>query len=167
MTRLQSLLFMLFFLMVSSCSNNPITAEDIGLAGTWEADLRPNSDVSDLKGRVNFTGNRYVYTWYQLMENPHTQSRDWVPVEMEQGNIVVEKPGIVALLADFYGVPERVNAIPGQGKLTYKLEPSKSDYLIHYEIQSNQLIWKEDSNLDGDFDDIFEFPETMTYTLIK
>ena len=86
---------------------------------------------------------------------------------MEQGNIVVEAPGVMALLADFYGVPDHSDDVQSEGETGYKLEPSRSDYLIHYEIQSDQLVWKEDSNLDGDFDDVFEFPETMTYTFVK
>lgn len=168
MTHFRSILFLLpFSLIVGACSNDNVTAEDIGLAGTWEVDLSPGRDVSSLKGQVNFTGNRYVYTWFQRMEAPNLQSENWVPIEMEQGNIVVEAPGVMALLADFYGVPDHSDDVQSEGETGYKLEPSRSDYLIHYEIQNNQLVWKEDSNLDGDFDDVFEFPETMIYTFVK
>lgn len=38
------------------------------------------------------------------MENPDNRSKNWVPVEMEQGNIVIEKLGVMELLADSYGV---------------------------------------------------------------
>lgn len=153
--------------MNGACSNSNIIVEDIGLAGTWEVDLSPDSDVSNFKGQVNFTGNRYVYTWYQLREDPNIQSKNWAPIEMEQGNIVVEKPGVIALLADSYGVPNRIDDMQSQNEMSYQLEPSKSDYLIHYEIQDDQLVWMEDANLDGDFDDVFDFPETMTYTFVK
>jgi hypothetical protein len=162
------ILFLLpFSLIIVACSHNTVTVEDVGLAGTWEVDLTPGRDVSTLKGQVNFTGNRYIYTWYQLKEASSLQTEHWVPIEMEQGNIVFEQPGVMALLADFYGVPELSDAVQSQGEIGYKLEPSKSDYLIHYEVQNNQLVWKEDSNLDGDFDDVFDFPETMTYTFIE
>ncbi len=86
---------------------------------------------------------------------------------MEQGKIVAEKPGVMELLADSFGVPNRTGDAQNQDGKDYQLELSKSDYLIHYEIQNNQLVWMEDSNLDGDFDDVFEFPETVVYTLVK
>lgn len=168
MAYFRPILFLLpFSLIVGACSNDKVTAEDIGLAGTWEVDLSPGHDVSTLKGQVNFTGNRYVYTWLQRIEAPNLRSEHWAPIEMEQGNIVVEAPGVMALLADFYGVPEYIDDVQSDGEISYKLEPSKSDYLIHYEVRDNLLVWKEDSNLDGDFDDVFDFPETMTYTFVK
>ena len=169
MNYFRPILFLLpFSLIVGACSNNTVTVEDVGLAGTWEVDLTPGHGVSTLKGQVNFTGNRYVYTWYQLKEASGIQAEHWAPIEMEQGNIVIEEPGVMALLADFYGVPDHSDdVLSQQGGIGYKLEPSKSDYLIHYEVQKDQLVWKEDSNLDGDFDDVFDFPEIMTYTFIK
>lgn len=168
MTHFRPILYLLpFSLIAGGCSNDNVTVEDLGLAGTWEVDLSPGRDVSTLKGQVNFTGNRYVYTWFQREEALNLQSEGWVPIEMEQGNVVIEAPGVMALLADFYGVPEHSDDVQSGGETGYKLEPSNSDYLIHYEIQNNQLVWKEDSNLDGDFDDVFDFPETMTYRFIE
>jgi hypothetical protein len=167
MTRNVIILILSFlFFMVAGCSDNNVTAEDIGLAGIWEVDLSPDKDVSTFKGKVNFKGNRYVYTWYQLREDPDNRSKNWVPIEMEQGNIVVEKPGVMQLLADSYGVSNDSGDVQNQEVTNYQLEPSHSDYLIHYEIRDKQLVWKEDSNLDGDFEDVFDFPETVIYTLI-
>ena len=54
---------------------------------------------------------------------------------MEQGNIVAEKPGVMELLADSFGVPNRTGDAQNQDGKDYQLELSKSDYLIHYEIQ--------------------------------
>ena len=34
-------------------------------------------------------------------------------------------------------------------------------------VEGNKLTLKEDINLDGDFDDVFESAETMTYTKIN
>lgn len=70
------------------------------------------------------------------------------------------------LLADSYGLNNYIGDVQNQEITNYQLEPSNSDYLIHYEIRDKQLVWKEDSNLDGDFDDVFDFPETVVYTLI-
>lgn len=165
MTRFVIIIILSFlFFMIPACSDNNVTAEDIGLAGIWEVDLSPDDDTATFKGTVNFKGKRYVYTWYQLMENPNNRSKNWVPIEMEQGNIVVKKPGVMELLADSYGVNQTIGDFQNQQETDYQLEPSNSDYLIHYEIRDKQLVWKEDSNLDGDFDDVFEFPETVVYT---
>ena len=135
MTRYLAILILSpIFLLVSACNGNDVTTEDIGLVGIWEVDLSPDTDVSTFKGQVNFKGNRYVYTWYQLMEDPNSQSKNWAPIEMEQGNIVVEKPGVMELLADSYGVPYRIDGVQSQDETDYRLEPSKSDYLIHYKV---------------------------------
>ncbi len=88
-------------------------------------------------------------------------------MEMEQGNIVIEKPGIMKLLADSYGTPSHFSDSQSQDEIDDILKPSKSDYLIHYEIQNDKLVWMEDRNLDGDFDDVDEFPEAMIYTRVK
>ena len=168
MTRHLPILFLLpIFLVVVACDRNHIVVGDLGLAGTWEVDLSPNSNVSAFKGQVNFNGSRYQYIWYQLMEDADIQSRKWMPIEMEQGNIVIEKPGIMELLADSYGTPSHIGDSQSQDEIDYILKPSKSDYLIHYEIQNDKLVWMEDRNLDGDFDDVNEFPETMIYMRVK
>ncbi len=168
MTRYLPVLFLLpFFLVVVACDSNNVAVGDLDLAGTWEVDLSPNNNVSTHKGQVNFNGSRYQYIWYQLMKDSDIQSKKWTPIEMEQGNIVIEKPGIMELLADSYGQPSRVGVSQSPDEIDYALKPSKSDYLIHYEIQDDQLVWMEDSNLDGDFDDINDFPETMIYTRVK
>ncbi len=54
-----------------------------------------------------------------------------------------------------------------QDKTDYVIKPSKNDYLIHYEIKNDKLVWMEDSNLVGDFDDvnaIFSWPEKLENT---
>jgi hypothetical protein len=101
------------------------------------------------------------------MEDSDNQSKKWTPIEMEQGNIIIDKPGIMELLADSYGQPSRIGDSQSPDEIDYILKPSKSDYLIHYEIQNDKLVWMEDSNLDGDIDDIKKFPETMIYTRVK
>ena len=141
---------------ILSCSGARKTAEDLGLAELWEVDLIQNNGISTLKGQVVFKGNRYVYTWYQLMNNANDQSKVWRPVEMEQGNINLEKAGVMELLADSYGIPIDNDNDQNRDKVDYVLTPSKSNYLIHYEIQNNKLTWMEDSNFDGDFDDVNE-----------
>jgi len=165
MIRYRLILFLfLLSLTITSCSSNRDTAEYFGIAGTWEVDLTQGSKISTHKGQVVFKENRYVYTWYQHLEDSNTQSTEWSPVEMEQGNIIVEKPGVMALLADSYGIPARIVNSQSQDKTDYVIKPSKSDYLIQYEIQNDKLVWKEDSNFDGDFDDVNEM---FIYTRIK
>ncbi len=151
-----TLILLSLCITILSCSGARKTAEDFGLTGLWEVALIQDNGISTLKGQVAFEGNRYVYTWYQLMDNANNQSKVWRPIEMEQGNINLEKAGVMELLADFYGIP--VNNVNDQYrvKVDYELIPSKSNYLIHYEIQNNKLTWMEDSNFDGDFDDVNE-----------
>lgn len=143
-------------LAIASCSDNRKPAGLSDLAGTWEVNLSQSSDVSTHKGQVVFKDSRYVYTWYQLMEDSSTQSREWNPIEMEQGNVIIEQVGIMALLSDSYGIPIRSSGIQNRDKIDYEIKPSKSDYLIHYETQNDTLVWMEDSNFDGDFDDVNE-----------
>ena len=165
MIRYQLFLFLLFSsLTITSCSSKRETAEFIGIAGIWEVDLSQDSINSTHKGQVVFKGNRYVYTWYQLLEGSNIQSTEWRAIEMEQGNIIVEKPGVMMLLADSYGIPDRSGNSRSQDKTEYVIKPSKSDYLIHYEIKNDELDWMEDSNFDGDFDDVNEM---FIYTRIN
>jgi hypothetical protein len=165
MNRNRPILFLLpLSLAIISCSSNRETADNFGLAGTWEVDLSQGGTVSTLKGQVVFAGNRYIYTWYQLNDDSDVQSKEWNPIEMEQGNIIVEKAGVMALLADSYGIPSRNDDAQSPDGIEYEIKPSKSDYLIHYEIENDQLVWMEDSNFDGDFDDA---NETFIYMRVK
>ena len=126
--------------------------------------MSQDSSIFTHKGQVVFKGDRYVYTWYQLPEGSHIQPTEWRAIEMEQGNIIFEKPGVMALLADSYGIPDRSGNSRSQDKTEYVIKPSKSDYLIHYEIKNDELVWMEDSNFDGDFDDVNEM---FIYTRIN
>lgn len=165
MNRNRPILFLLpLCLVIISCSSNRETAEHFGIAGTWEVDLSQSSTASTLKGQVVFAGNRYVYTWYQLIEGSNIQSKEWSPIEMEQGNVTVEKTGVMALLADSYGIPTHNGDAQRPDEIEYELKPSKSNYLIHYEIENDQLVWMEDSNFDGDFDDANEM---FVYTRVN
>ena len=47
------------------------------------------------------------------------------------------------------------------------MKSTKNDVAIQYTVDGNKLILKEDQNLDGDFDDVFGSPETMTYTKVN
>lgn len=158
------LILFLLSLTITSCSSNRDTAEYFGIAGTWEVDLTQGSNISTHKGQVVFKENRYVYTWYQQLEDSNIQSTEWSPVEMEQGNIIVEKPGVMELLADSYGITAHSDNAKNPDEIDYEIKPSKSDYLIHYKIQNDKLVWKEDSNFDGDFDDA---NETFIYTRLN
>ena len=165
MIRYLLILFLfLLSLTITSCSSNPDTAEYFGIAGTWEVGLTQGSNISTHKGQVVFKENRYVYTWYQLLEDSNIQSTEWRPIEMEQGNIIVEKPGVMELLADSYGIASNSIDNQSQDDIDYEIKPSKSDYLIHYKIQNDKLVWMEDSNFDGDFDDA---NETFIYTRLN
>ena len=115
-----------------------------------------DNGIPTLKGQVVFEGNRYIYTWYQLMDNANNQSKAWHPIEIEQGNINLEKAGVMELLADSFGIPTGNDNNQARDKVEYALSPSKSNYLIHYEIHNDQLTWMEDSNFDGDFSDVNE-----------
>ncbi len=148
------------FLIIISCSKNNSTSEHTDLTGTWEVDLSHNNHTATLKGEIVFTGNRYVYTWYQPDQAINTKSKQWYPVEMEQGNVIAEEPGVIALLADSYGIPSGSD----NNKIEYVIKPSKSNYLIHYDIQDNKLIWMNDNNLDGDF---YDSNEKLIYTRMK
>ncbi len=165
MMRYQLILFLLLLSStITSCSSSKEAAEYFGIAGVWEVDLSQDSNVSTHKGQVVFKGNRYMYTWYQLLESANIQPTEWRAIEMEQGNLIVEKPGVIELLADSYGIPARSASSQDQDKIDYVIKPSKSNYLIHYKIQNDKLVWMEDSNFDGDFDDA---NETFIYTRLN
>lgn len=83
---------------------------------------------------------------------------------MEQGNFIVEKPGVTPLLANSYRIPDHSVNSQSQDKTDYVIKSSKNDYLIHYEIKNDKLVWMEDSNFDCDFDDT---NETFIYTRLN
>jgi hypothetical protein len=47
------------------------------------------------------------------------------------------------------------------------MKSTKNDVAIQYTVDGNKLILKEEQNLDGDFDDVFGSPESMTYTKVN
>lgn len=151
---------LLFVCIISACTGSNDTAEKLGIAGSWETDLaKPDNGSGSpaLKGRVTFSGNQFVYSWLELPLRRDGRVGEWRVIAKEQGNIS-SKADALQLMAVAYGVSNGAKS----SKEIF-MEPVRNDYLIEYKIDENHLIWMEDYNLDGDFSDVGDVAETLSY----
>lgn len=143
-------------------------AENFNLGGAWEAEYPDKSDASGTgkaKGRIVLNGNSYTYSWYKKLIGPDNATvYDWTETARETGSVSVS-PDYMEWTADAFG-----EAQYNQGNRSWTaidMKASKNDYAIQYTLDGGKLTIKEDINLDGDFDDVFEAPETLTYTKLN
>lgn len=144
------------------------SAEAFNLAGSWEGEFPDRSDATGTgkgKGRVTLSGNDYTYSWYKKLIGPdNSVIYDWTETARETGSISVS-PDYMEWTAKSFG-----EAQYNQSNHTWtgvEMKSSKSDYAIQYRLEGDKLTLMEDINLDGDFDDVFETPETLIYTKVK
>ncbi|MGH8507555.1 MAG: hypothetical protein ACREVH_02380 [Gammaproteobacteria bacterium] len=149
----------------SAASASP---DSFNLAGVWEAELPDQSDSSGThksKGKVTLSGNTYTYSWYKSLIGPNGQVvYDLTETARETGSVSAT-PEYMEWTAESFG-----EAPYNQANNTWsaiEMKSSKNDYAIQYKIEGDKLTLKEDINIDGDFDDVFQVPETLTYTKVK
>jgi hypothetical protein len=132
--------------------------------GTWEAETPEKKEGNgSLKGKVSVTFNngKYQYSWYKkLVDGSGATVYDWTEIAREGGS-VTGGADFMQWTADSFSEAE-LNAATGKwGALQNK--KTDAGYNIAYSVDGNKLTLKEDINLDGDTDDVFDTPETLVY----
>jgi hypothetical protein len=136
--------------------------------GVWEGEFPDNTDTAGTlksKGKVTLSDNVYTYSWYKKLVGPDNATvYDWTETARETGSASFA-PDYMEWTADSFGEAEFNDGTKTWSSVAMK--PSKNEYAIQYTVEGNKLTLKEDINMDGDFDDVFESPETLTYTKIN
>lgn len=144
------------------------SAEAFKVEGVWEAEFPDKTDAAGTlkgKGKVTLSDDVYTYSWYKKLVGPDNATvYDWTETARETGRASFA-PDYMEWTADSFGEAEYNDGTKTWSDVAMK--SSKNDYAIQYKLDGNQLTLKEDINLDGDFDDVFESPETLTYTKIN
>jgi len=144
------------------------SAEAFKVNGVWEAEFPDKTDAAGTlksKGKVTLSDNVYTYSWYKKLVGPDNATvYDWTETARETGNASLA-PDYMEWTADSFGEAEYNDGTKAWGNVEMKAQ--KNEYAIQYTVEGNKLTLKEDINLDGDFDDVFESAETMTYTKIN
>ena len=144
------------------------SAEAFKVNGVWEAEFPDKTDAAGTlksKGKVTFSDNVYTYSWYKKLVGPDNATvYDWTENARETGSASFA-PDYMEWTADSFGEAEYNDGTKTWGNVEMKSQ--KNDYAIQYKLDGNKLTLKEDINLDGDFDDVFESAETMTYTKVN
>jgi hypothetical protein len=158
-------------LILSACQSGGggSSAEELGLAGTWEAELgteEKNDGTLTTKGEVTFSGNTYKYAWYKrLVDEDGSVVYDWSETARETGSASIS-PEYMEWTAKSYGTAEYNEGTHSWTPVNMK--SSTNTYAILYSLEGDKLTLKEDYNLDGDFDDVIGgMPETVHYTKKK
>ncbi len=144
------------------------SADAYKIAGTWEAEFPDKKDPAGTvksKGKVTFSGNGYSYAWYRKLLGPDGSTvYDWTETARETGSASIA-PDYMEWTAESFGEAEYNDGTKTWSSVAMK--SSKNEYAIQYTLDGDKLTLKEDINLDGDFDDVFESAETTTYTKAK
>jgi hypothetical protein len=144
------------------------TPDSVGLTGSWEAQYPGKTDASGattIKGKVEFSGDAFTYTWYEKRVGPDNQVvYDWTETMRETGKASATE-GYMQWTADSFGEAEYNEVAKSWGAVNMK--SSQNDYAITFSKDGDKLTMKEDINVDGDFDDTFTAPETLVYTKVK
>ncbi len=142
-------------------------ADAYKVTGAWEAEFPDKSDsagTAKSKGKVTFSGNDYTYSWYKkLLGQDGAVVYDWTETARETGSASMT-PEYMEWTADSFGEAEYNEGTRTWGSVAMK--SSKNEYAIQYTLAGGKLTLKEDINLDGDFDDVFESAETTSYTKV-
>jgi hypothetical protein len=143
-------------------------ADAFKVKGVWEAEFPDKTDAAGTlksKGKVTLSDNVYTYSWYKKLVGPdNTMVYDWAETARETGSASFA-PDYMEWTADSFGEAEFNDGTKTWSSVAMK--PSKNEYAIQYTVEGNKLTLKEDINMDGDFDDVFESPETLTYTKVN
>jgi hypothetical protein len=144
------------------------SADAVKVNGVWEAEFPDKTDAAGTlkqKGKVTFSDNSYTYTWYKKLVGPDNATvYDWTETARETGSASFA-PDYMEWTADSFGEAEFNEGTKTWGDVGMK--SSKNEYAIQYTVEGDTLTLKEDINLDGDFDDVFESPETLIYTKVN
>jgi hypothetical protein len=142
------------------------SAEAFKVNGVWEGEFPDKTDpAATLKGKVTFSDNVYTYSWYKKLVGPdNAPVYDWTETARETGSVSFA-PDYMEWTADSFGEAEYNDGTKTWSEVAMK--SSKNDYAIQYKLDGNKLTLKEDINMDGDFDDVFQSPETLTYTKVN
>ncbi|MGH8480618.1 MAG: hypothetical protein ACREXK_13890 [Gammaproteobacteria bacterium] len=143
-------------------------ADAFKVNGVWEAEFPDKTEGAGtlkIKGKVTFSDNDYTYAWYKkLVGSDNATVYDWTETARETGSASFA-PDYMEWTADSFGEAEYNDGTKTWGSIGMK--STKNEYAIQYTVVGDKLTLKEDINLDGDFDDVFESPETLTYTKIN
>ncbi len=144
------------------------SADALKVKGVWEAEFPDKTDAAGTlkaKGKVTFSDDGYTYAWYKKLVGPDKATvYDWTETARETGSASFA-PDYMEWTADSFGEAEYNDGTKIWGEIGMK--SSKNEYAIQYKVEGSTLTLKEDINLDGDFDDVFESAETMSYTKIN
>ncbi|MDQ3563275.1 MAG: hypothetical protein M3436_03755 [Pseudomonadota bacterium] len=142
--------------------------DDFKIGGTWEAELPDLTDslgTHKFKGKVTFSENTYTYSWSNRLVGTNSQVvYDWTETARETGSVSAT-PEYMEWTAESFGEAEYNQA--DNTWSTVEMKSSKSDYAIKYKLEGDKLTLMEDINLDGDYDDVFQAPETLIYTRVN
>jgi hypothetical protein len=143
-------------------------ADAFKVKGAWEAEFPDKTDAAGTlkqKGKVTFSDDGYTYAWYKkLIGLDNATVYDWTETARETGSASFA-PDYMEWTADSFGEAEFNEGTKTWGDVGMK--SSKNEYAIQYTVEGDTLTLKEDINLDGDFDDVFESPETLIYTKVN
>jgi hypothetical protein len=143
------------------------SADSVGLAGAWESELADKTESAGTlkaKVRMTFTGDAYTYSWYKKLVGPDNNPiYDWTEVARETGSASFA-PEYMEWTAESFGEAEYNEGTRSWSAL--EMKSAGSDYAIKYAKEGDKVITREDINLDGDFDDMFDTPETITYSKV-
>jgi len=142
--------------------------ESFKFGGTWEAELPDLTDslgTHKSKGKVAFSENAYTYWWYKSLIGTNGQVVYELTETARETGSLSATPEYMEWTAESFGEAQYNQAANTWS--TIEMKSSKSDYAVQYKLEGDKLTLKEDINVDGDFDDVFQAPETLTYTKVN
>ncbi len=142
--------------------------DSFNLGGTWEAELPDLTDslgTHKSKGKVALSGDTYTYSWYKNLIGTNGQVVYEMTESARETGSVSATPEYMEWTAESFGEAQYNQADNTWGAV--EMKSSKNEYAIQYQLEGDKLTLKEDINIDGDFDDVFQVPETLTYTKVN
>ncbi len=169
---LQALVLLGSVLGLAACGgegdDSAASPDSFGLGGTWEAELPDLTDslgTHKSKGKVALSGDTYTYSWYKSLIGTNAQVVYEMTETARETGSVSATPEYMEWTAESFGEAQYNQADNTWSAV--EMKSSKNDYAIQYKLEGDKLTLKEDINVDGDFDDVFQVPETLTYTKVN
>ncbi|MFH0351255.1 MAG: hypothetical protein ACHBMF_04920 [Chromatiales bacterium] len=173
-TNLQALALLGSVLGLAACGGEgddtaaTASPDNFNLGGTWEAELPDLSDslgTHKSKGKVTLSENTYTYSWYKSLIGTNGQVVYESTENARETGSVSATPEYMEWTAESFGEAQYNQADNTWSAV--EMKSSKNEYAIQYKLEGDKLTLKEDINVDGDFDDVFQAPETLTYTKVN
>ncbi|MGH8511016.1 MAG: hypothetical protein ACREU8_06425 [Gammaproteobacteria bacterium] len=142
--------------------------DSFNLGGTWEVEFPDLSDSlgsHKSKGKVALAGDTYTYSWYKSLIGTNGQVVYEMTETARETGSVSATPEYMEWTAESFGEAQYNQADNTWSAV--EMKSSQNDYAIQYSLEGDKLTLKEDINIDGDFDDVFQAPETLTYTKVN